>query len=109
MSEIIEADEHLIEFMKTQVRERKEVIGSKALGERKAGDDAFTMLVEANEDEAGKLKLDDEELVRIFSFNLFNLLTLPCRLAISLLCCLLVMVNKRPLFPSELLHNFMIT
>ena len=68
MSELLEADEHLMEFMKTQVRERKAVIGSTtAPSEREAGTiqaDAFTMLVKANEDEGGKLKLDDEELVR---------------------------------------------
>ena len=67
MKDIIEADEHLMEFMKTQVMERKAVIGSIAPNERKAGTtqtDIFTMLVKANEDE-GKLKLDDEELVRL--------------------------------------------
>ena len=68
MSEIAEADEHLMEFMKTQVRERKAVIGSTAPSEHKAGKqlqaDVFTMLVKANEDEGAKLKLDDEELVR---------------------------------------------
>lgn len=73
MSELVEADEHLMEFMKTQVRERKAVIGSTAPSERKAGAiqaDVFTMLVKANEDEGGKLKLDDEELVRTeLSFN----------------------------------------
>ena len=66
MREILEADEHLMEFMKAQVRERKAVIGSMAPSERKAGttqSDAFTMLVKANEEE-GKLKLNDEELVR---------------------------------------------
>ena len=67
MSEILEADEYLMEFMKSQVTERKAVIGSTAPSERKAGtiqSDAFTMLVKANEDEGGKFKLDDEELVR---------------------------------------------
>ena len=68
MSEIAEADEHLMEFMKTQVRERKADIGSTAPSEHKAGKqlqaDVFTMLVKANEDEGAKLKLDDEELVR---------------------------------------------
>ena len=68
MSEIAEADEHLMEFMKTQVTERKAVIGSTAPSEHKAGKllqaDVFTMLVKANEDEGAKLKLDDEELVR---------------------------------------------
>ena len=73
MSELLEADEHLMEFMKTQVNGRKAVIGSTTPSEGKAGTiqaDAFTMLVKANEDEGGKLKLDDEELVR-YSFNLF--------------------------------------
>ena len=80
MTEVLEADEYLIEFMKAQVRERKAVIGSKTPSERKAGSiqtDVFTMLVRSNEDESGKLKLDDEELVRrwtlppISSFFLF--------------------------------------
>ena len=72
MTEIAEADEHLMKFMKDQVRERKLDIGSKAPGERKAGTtqtDIFTMLVEANEVEAGKLKLDDDELVRLNVFQ----------------------------------------
>jgi hypothetical protein len=110
MTEITEADEHLMEFMKVQVRERKAVIGSTAPSERKAGTtqtDAFTMLVEANEDEAGKLKLDDEELVRWTFlqpfFFLETLLSLRCRLAMSSLCCSLVMVTNRPSFLPELL------
>ena len=67
MTEIAEADEHLMEFMEAQVRERKVVIGSTAPSEQQAGaiqTDAFTMLVRANEDEGAKFKLDDEELVR---------------------------------------------
>jgi len=66
MTEVLEADGHLMEFMKTQVKERKAEIGSAA--PRNAyldttETDAFTMLVEANENEGGKFKLDDEELV----------------------------------------------
>lgn len=78
MSELLEADEHLMDFMKIQVRERKAVIGSTAPSERKAGSiqaDAFTMLVKANEDEGGKLKLDDEELVSwnpLFNWKIFS-------------------------------------
>ena len=119
MSELLEADEHLMEFMKSQVRERKAVIGSTtAPSEREAGTiqaDAFTMLVKANEDEGGKLKLDDEELVRwtllsisFFFFALETLLNLRCRSAISSLCCLLVMVTtKSPSFPVRgLTHSF---
>ena len=74
MTEIVEADKHLMEFMKAQVRERKAVIGSIAPSEQKASTtqtDAFTMLVEANEDEGGKFKLDDEELVRWTSPSIF--------------------------------------
>ena len=69
MTEIVEADEHLKEFMKAQVKERKAVISSTAPSEWDAGTtqaDAFTMLVKANEDEGGKFKLDDGELVRTF-------------------------------------------
>ena len=103
MTEIVEADEHLMEFMKAQVRERRAVIGSTAPGERNADTtqtDAFTMLVKANEDEGGKFKLNDEELVRwtflqAFFFFFGTLLSLRCRLAMSLLCCLLVMVANR--------------
>lgn len=66
MTEILEADEHLLEFMKDQVKERKAEISSRASSDRNTGTtktDAFTMLVEANEDEGGKFKLDDEELI----------------------------------------------
>lgn len=68
MTEIAEADELLMEFIKAQVRERKAIIGSRAPSKQEAADaaqtDVFTMLVKANEDEGGKFKLDDEELVR---------------------------------------------
>ena len=81
MSEIAEADEHLMEFMKTQVTERKAVIGSTAPSEHKAGKqlqaDVFTMLVKANEDEGAKLKLDDEELVRTVKKFFFRNFTQP--------------------------------
>lgn len=63
MREAVEADGHLMEFMKTQVKERRAEIGSIAPSDRKIENDLFTMLVQANEDEGGKLKLDDEELV----------------------------------------------
>jgi len=73
MTELIDADEHIMEFMKTQVKERKALIGSASSTEPKAGTiqaDAFTMLVKANEDEGGKFKLDDEELIG----NVFTML-----------------------------------
>lgn len=66
MTEIVEADECVMKFMKAQVKERKAELGSSVTSNhRKAEADAFTMLVEANENEdKGKSKLDDEELVR---------------------------------------------
>ncbi|KAF8815129.1 cytochrome P450 [Phlegmacium glaucopus] len=64
MTELSTADESVMEFMKTQVKERKAEIGSMALGKPSTTEtDAFTMLIEANEDNAGKFKLDDEELI----------------------------------------------
>jgi len=66
MTEVAEGDEYLMEFMKAQVRDRKVDVSSKTPGERKADTtqtNIFTMLVEANEEEAGKFKLDDGELI----------------------------------------------
>ena len=67
MTHIVEADEHLREFMKAHVKERKADISSMALNNWDANTtetDVFTMLVKANKDEGGKFKLDDGELVR---------------------------------------------
>lgn len=47
--------------MQVQVAERKaEIRGQDATNKS----DAFTMLIQANEEESGKLQLDDQELVR---------------------------------------------
>ena len=67
MTHIVEADEHLREFMKAHVKERKTEIGSMTLNDWDADTtetDVFTMLVKANQDDGGKFKLDDGELVR---------------------------------------------
>ncbi|KAF8903942.1 cytochrome P450 [Gymnopilus junonius] len=56
-----EAHEQLMHFMKTQVSERKAEIRSQAESVDNRHD-AFTMLVKANEEE-GKFKLDDQELI----------------------------------------------
>ena len=48
MTHILEADEHIMEFLKAHVKERKADIGSMAPSDRNAGTtetDAFTMLV----------------------------------------------------------------
>ena len=58
MAEIVEADEHLMEFMKAQVKERKAVIGSTAPSERNAGTtqaDAFTDASEGGRRRRGKV------------------------------------------------------
>lgn len=65
MKEIREAHHKLLGFMKQQVEERRVEVRA-SLSEGSDGrHDAFTMLVKANEDE-GKLKLSDEELVGHF-------------------------------------------
>ncbi|TFK38021.1 cytochrome P450 [Crucibulum laeve] len=60
------AHDQLMAFMQEQVIERKADIRSRSSGKTaKTGgaSDAFTMLVEANEEESGKFQLDDEELI----------------------------------------------
>lgn len=58
-----EARNQLRSFMQVQVAERKaEIRGQDATNKS----DAFTMLIKANEDESGKLQLDDQELVHAF-------------------------------------------
>jgi cytochrome P450 len=67
MIHILEANEHLMEFMKARVKERKAEVGSMAPSDRNANTtetDALTTLVEANEDGEGKFQLDEEEVVR---------------------------------------------
>jgi hypothetical protein len=67
MTHIVESDEHLREFMKAHVKERKADVGSMTLNDWDVDTtetDVFTMLVKANKDEGGKFKLDDGELVR---------------------------------------------
>lgn len=53
-----------MEFMHSQVAERKADIRARGSDGARRDNDAFTMLVQANEDEGGKFKLDDQELVR---------------------------------------------
>ncbi|KAG6829040.1 hypothetical protein H0H87_012773, partial [Tephrocybe sp. NHM501043] len=57
-----QAHDQLMKFMRGQVSERKADISNQdsAKGDK---NDAFTLLVKANEDEESKLKLDDQELV----------------------------------------------
>jgi cytochrome P450 len=67
MQDCVEGQKQLRGFMQTQVAERKaELNGRGEDGPGKMGEDAFSLLVKANEDEGGKFKLDDEELVRRF-------------------------------------------
>ncbi|KAG6812865.1 hypothetical protein H0H92_015793 [Tricholoma furcatifolium] len=60
--EVREAHEQLMGFMHDQVADRKaDISGQSSAKEGKS--DAFTLLVKANEDEASKYRLDDQELV----------------------------------------------
>ncbi|KAF9482311.1 cytochrome P450 [Pholiota conissans] len=60
LQECVEAQNELTGFMKAQVQERKAELSS---GSDVPRTDAFSLLVKANEDEGGKFKLDDEELI----------------------------------------------
>ena len=73
--------------MRTQIEDRRLEIQNKC-ADTKGKRDIFTMLVEANEDEAGKFRLDDQELVSICSHcnDWHSLIT--CRLGTSSSCCL---------------------
>ncbi|KIM47101.1 hypothetical protein M413DRAFT_64094 [Hebeloma cylindrosporum] len=57
------AHEQLMEFMHSQVAERKAEIASGSSDLPEGRNDAFTMLIRANEDEGGKFQLDDQELI----------------------------------------------
>jgi hypothetical protein len=58
------AHDQLTEFMRTQVAERKSEIRAQFSDDiSRRRNDAFSMLVKANEQEAGKLRMDDQELV----------------------------------------------
>lgn len=60
--EVRQAHEQLLGFMRGQVANRKaEISGHES--NKPAKNDAFTMLVKANEDETTKLQLDDQELI----------------------------------------------
>ncbi|KAG6829041.1 hypothetical protein H0H87_012774, partial [Tephrocybe sp. NHM501043] len=60
--EIRQAHEQIMAFMRGQVAERKADLSSHESTEG-SKNDAFTLLVRANENEEGKLKLDDQELI----------------------------------------------
>ena len=58
------AHDQLTEFMRAQVAERKSEIRAQFSDDiSRRRNDAFSMLVKANEQEAGKLRMDDQELV----------------------------------------------
>ncbi|GLB42782.1 putative cytochrome P450 [Lyophyllum shimeji] len=59
LREIGEAHDQLMGFMRSQVANRKAEISA----HESTKNDAFTMLVKANEDESTKLQLDDQELI----------------------------------------------
>lgn len=55
------ASRQVMSFMQRQVEERRALVQNSKGAD--LGRDAFTMLVEANEDEAAKYKLNNQELV----------------------------------------------
>ncbi|KAF8221624.1 cytochrome P450 [Tricholoma matsutake] len=59
--QIREAHKQLKAFMRAEIEERKTVLLS--TGQQPAGQDIFTMLVKANEDEDAKFKLTENELI----------------------------------------------
>ena len=68
MRECYEAQTELRGFMKDQVAERKADIRARGSAGAK---DAFSMLVQASEDEGGKYQLDDTELVSMSIIDLW--------------------------------------
>lgn len=64
-----------MDFMQKQVAERKADIRSQGSTDSAQDTNAFFMLVEASENEEGKFKLDDSELVGI-SFTTFLLFSM---------------------------------
>ncbi|KAG6901989.1 hypothetical protein C0995_005948 [Termitomyces sp. Mi166 len=74
--EVREAHEQLMEFMRSQVADRKADISGQD-SNKEGRNDAFTLLVKANEDEARKLQLDDQELVRVTRESLNKAPNLP--------------------------------
>ncbi|KAG5634271.1 hypothetical protein H0H81_002585, partial [Sphagnurus paluster] len=58
------AHDQLMGFMRTQVADRKaEISGQNECTASTGKNDAFTMLVKANETDSGKLRMDDQELI----------------------------------------------
>lgn len=64
LKEARQAHEQLMDFMQNQVAERKAEFRA---GTTEGKQDIFTMLVKANEEEAGKFQLSNEELVSFVS------------------------------------------
>jgi cytochrome P450 len=75
----------LMNFMEGQVAERKVLVQKSRTGELELGKDVFTMLVQANEDEGAKYKLDNQELV---SFTVTRYLRLRAQLLNRLGMCM---------------------
>ncbi|KJA21399.1 hypothetical protein HYPSUDRAFT_42040 [Hypholoma sublateritium FD-334 SS-4] len=61
--ELNEANKEIMEFMQKQVADRKADIRSQGCTDSAQDTNAFSMLVEASENEKGKFKLDDSELI----------------------------------------------
>lgn len=62
LRDTFEAKRELLKFMQEQVTERKSDARARESGESIGKSDAFSMLVEASENEEAKFQLDDSEL-----------------------------------------------
>ncbi|KJA21380.1 hypothetical protein HYPSUDRAFT_67727 [Hypholoma sublateritium FD-334 SS-4] len=63
LRDTFEAKRELLKFMQEQVTERKIDAGARGSGESVGKSDAFSMLVEASENEEAKYQLNDSELI----------------------------------------------
>ena len=96
MQESFEAKRELIKFMHEQVAERKADINARG-SDRPVTEESnvFSMLVRASEEEEGKFKLDDSELVCRLCSVYLTLLRL-FRLEMFISCFLRDMVSCSP-------------
>lgn len=86
MQQCYEAQQELRGFMREQVAERKADIRAGSSAGSGSETNAFSMLVKASEDEEGKFKLDDSELVSSVLWHRSSRLNQFVRLAMFMLC-----------------------
>lgn len=106
-TKIRQASKAFLAFMKHGIAVRaKEVKAGSGFAEEHA--DAFTILVRANEQETGKLKLSDEEVVRTDVYITRHIWKHTVRLGTSSSCFLQGMVKNSTTFKCFLMLKEMI-